>query len=194
MLHLLLIVGAAGVVCDLAILRFFPVLSDAGVVPKIPWMAADQKLGERTYANREAYEWLRARTPPRAIIQQNPDVDYQDTFWGLYGQRQTVAADRGCGTGFGGDPGECAPTYARLGQLYSHGTLESFAAACSALPVDFFIAKDTDPVWHDRSSWVWNKPAIFENDFVRLFPCHPEPAYTKLDGSKPDRRAAGDGG
>ena len=189
LLHLLLIVGAAGVVCDLASLRFFPVLSDAGVVPKIAWMTADRKLGERTYANREAYEWLRARTSPRAIVQQSPNVAYQETFWGLYGQRQTVAADRACGTGFGGDSDECAPTYARLDQLFSHGTSESFAAACRALPVDFFIAKDTDPVWHDRSSWVWNRPAIFENDFVRLFPCQPGPVSTKLDGSAP--RAAG---
>jgi len=170
-----LILGVVGVVYDLAILRFFPVLSDAGRVPKIDWLANDEKLGRRTYANREAYEWLRARTPARAVIQQNPNTPVQDTFYGLYGNRQTVAEDTTCGTTFGGDPRECVTIMDRLTRLFSiDGTSSSqgFDTACESLPIDIVVAKDTDKVWNDRSSWVWTRTPIFSNNFVRLFACH----------------------
>ncbi len=173
-----LILGAAGVIYDLAMLRFFPVLSDAGVVPKIAWLARDQKLGSRTYANREAYEWLRAGTPVDAIVQQNPSVNRQQTFYGLYANRQTVAEDSLCGTIFGGDPVQCAPFASRVTALFSGkgSSSQSFDSACEDLPVDVFAAKDTDPVWNDHGSWVWTRKPAFANDFVRFFACHPIPA------------------
>jgi hypothetical protein len=173
-LFLLLALGVAGVVYDLAILRFYPVLSDAGRVPKINWMASDQKLGERTYASREAYEWLRARTSTHAIIQQNPRPAVQDTVYGLYANRQTVAEDGACATVFGGDPRECVPVMAQLSGLFpvdGDSTSQSFEAACKGLPIDFVVAKDTDQVWGDRSSWVWNRAPIYASRFIRLFAC-----------------------
>jgi hypothetical protein len=173
LLQALIAVGVAGVAYDLAILRFFPVLSDAGRVPKIGWLGMDQRGGLRTYANREAYEWLRARTPLRATVQQNPDPSYQDTYFGLYGQRQTVASNTLCGTEFGGDFGECKPILARLRQVYSGGKAEALENACGALPVDVFVVKDTDAAWRERSSWVWTGRPVFQNEFVRVFACRP---------------------
>lgn len=170
----LLLLGVAGAAYDLTILRFFPVLSDAGVVPTIAWLATDKNLGERTYANREAYEWLRARTSAAAIIQQNPNAIYQDSFYGLYANRQTVAEDESCATVFGGDPRECVPIVSRLDALFSipgNSSLPSFKAACDSLPIDIVVAKETDKVWADRMSWVWTRTPIFANNFVRLFPC-----------------------
>lgn len=170
----LLLLGAVGVAYDLAMLRFFPLLSDAGTVPTIAWLASDKKLGERTYANREAYEWLRARTNVDAIIQQNPNPVYQDTFYGLYSNRQTVAEDKACATVFGGDPHECVPIVKQLSGLFSTSstsTSQSFQSACESLPINFFVAKDTDKAWSDRVSWVWTRTPIFANKFVRLFPC-----------------------
>jgi hypothetical protein len=172
LLRVLLVLGVAGVLYDLAILRFYPLLSDAGLVPKIEWLARDGQLGRRTYANREAYQWLRARTPLQAIIQQNPDPVYQDTFYGLYANRQTVAEDSNCGAGFGGDPRECGPVLARLTPLFAAGAGSgSFADTCQNLPIDILAAKDTDQAWQDRNSWVWTRTPIFANDFVRLFSC-----------------------
>ncbi len=98
--------GVAGVACDVTILRFYPVLADFGQVPKIGWLGADRQVGLRTLANREAYEWIRARTPETAVIQPNPEPNYQDTFFGAYGERQTIAVGYLCGSSFGGDPQE----------------------------------------------------------------------------------------
>jgi hypothetical protein len=170
LLGLFIFLGALGVAYDLAILRLYPVLSDAGVVPKIFWLSADERLGERTTANRAAYQWLRDRTAKQAIIQQNPEV-FQDNFYGLYGQRQTMAGGKGCLTTFGGDPEDCTPILKRLDALFAGGASETLEAACHALPVDVFIAKDTDAAWRNRESWVWKTTPAFENRFVRMYFC-----------------------
>ncbi len=178
LLAVLLLIGAAGAIYDLGILRFFPVLSDAGVVPKIAWLANDEHLGTRTFANRQAYEWLRANTSPRSIIQQNPNPVLQDTFYGLYANRQTIAESSNCGTVFGGNLRECVPVVQRLSGLFSAGVSsmpETFAAACHNFPIDVLVAKDTDAAWANRNSWVWTRRPSFANQYVRLFHCVPQP-------------------
>jgi hypothetical protein len=173
LLRVLLAIGVAGVIYDLAILRFYPVLSDIGNAPKIGWLASDQQLGLRTAANREAYEWLAARTPETAVIQQNPEPVYEDTFYGTYGERQTVALGVACGSAFGGDERECASIMPVLAGLFAGSGAQTLESACRALPIDVIVARDTDAAWRDRAGWVWSGKPIFNNGFVRLFACHP---------------------
>jgi hypothetical protein len=170
-LILLLVLGAAGTAYDLALQRFYPLLSDAGAMPHVNWLAHDEKLGLRTYSNREAYEWLKANTLADAIIQQNPNPAVQDTFYGLYAERQTIAADGSCNTTFGGESQLCAPIVSRLTALFADKSSDTFQPACDALPLDYVVAKDTDAAWKNQASWVWTRQPIFANDFVRLFPC-----------------------
>ncbi len=171
LVRLLLVLGLAGVIYDLAILRFYPVLSDLGKVPKIAWLGSDELIGLRTAANRDAYEWLRARTLETSVIAENPEPVYQDTSYGAYGHRQVVAIGHGCSTGFGGDPRECDSLMPALVGLFAGGGTQTLAIACRNLPVSVVIAKDTDTAWRDHSSWVWIDTPIFHNDFVRLFAC-----------------------
>jgi hypothetical protein len=172
LLRLTLVLGVAGVVYDLAILRFYPLLSDMGKVPRIGWLADDRLLGRRTAANREALEWLRGRTPDTAVIQPNPAPPVQDTFSGAYGHRQMAAIGGDCGATFGGDPLECAPLNLALSSLFAGGGAEVLESDCRTLPIDFVVARDTDAAWQDRASWVWTGTPIFHNDLVRLFACH----------------------
>ena len=65
-LALLAALGFAGTMYDQALLRFYPLLSDSKALPKVPWLAKDEKLGLRTAANREAYTWLGAHSKPSA--------------------------------------------------------------------------------------------------------------------------------
>jgi hypothetical protein len=170
----LLVLGIAGTIYDQALLRFYPLLSDAKFLPKVAWMTRDGKLGERTYANREAYEWLRDRSDAASRVQQNPNPVIQDTFYGLYANRSTVTEDRECAATFGGDSKACTPLQKVLGPLFgSHSPTDSFESACAALPMDFVIAKDTDAVWGGEASWVWRRPPLFANHFVRVFACPP---------------------
>ena len=165
-LNILIYLGLLGTGYDLLLTRLFPLLSDANQVPKLKWLAQDQKLGERTQANREAYNWLHKHSSGAALIAQNPDVDAIDIFSGLYADRNIIAGDRSCTIGFGGTAAECAPINERLTALFAGR--DPFEAACAA---DFYLAKDTDPVWTQPNSWVWMQTPAFANQFVRIFPC-----------------------
>ena len=164
----LVALGVAGTVYDVLMLRFFPVMADAGIVSPAGWMAPDRQLGERTYAAREAY----AHLPAAARLQFNPHVDLQDTYAFLYSSRQIVAADEGCLANFGGDPADCAAMAPQLKPFYDSPAPQSIAGLCRTLPVDVLVAKDLDPVWSDRQSWVWKESPIFANGYFRLFSCH----------------------
>lgn len=157
--------GFAGTVYDQALLRFYPLLSDAKVLPKVNWLARDEKLGDRTFANREAYEWLRLHSPPNARIQQNPTQVIQDSFYGLYANRGTLAEDQECATTFGGDPKACVPLQKMLQPVFAAHSDES----AESLPVDFVVVKDTDAAWGTTDSWVWKRTPAFANSFVRIF-------------------------
>jgi len=168
------ILGMAGVVYDIGLLRLYPVAADRGVLAMLPWMAPDHRLGERNYAQREAYEWVARNSAAGARIQFNPRVEYQDTPAFLYAGRQIVAADEGCLATFGGPVAECLPILDTLHRLYpqaGEAAPETIAAACASLPVDILVAKDTDEVWSDPRSWVWREQPVFANTFMRLFAC-----------------------
>ena len=174
LLTVLLALGALGTLYDIAILRLYPVLADTGLVAKIGWMAPDRQLGARNYAAREAYEWIARSTPPRAVIQFDPHVDYQDTSALLYSRRQIAAADLGCLAVFGGDKSLCPALVASLAQLYP--AKDEPAAAnkelpCQSLPIDILVAKDTDPAWADPHGWVWMDKPVFANRYFRVFRC-----------------------
>jgi hypothetical protein len=164
--------GLTGTVYDQALLRFYPLLSDAKVLPKVPWLAQDEKLGDRTYANREAYEWLRAHSKATAMVQQNPAPVVQDSFYELYANRRTVAEDTQCATQFGGDPRTCEPLQKVIRPLFESQFVEDeLEEVCATLPIDFIVAKDTDAAWRNSDSWVWLREPVFKNHFVRIFPC-----------------------
>ncbi len=180
-LLVLAILGFAGTVYDQALLRFYPLLSDAKVLPKVPWLAQDEQLGHRTYANREAYEWLRAHSAATVIVQQNPLPGVQDSFYELYANRRTVAEDIQCASQFGGDPKACEPLQKEIRRLFSSQSRpDELDAVCDMLPIDFIVAKDTDAGWRNSDSWVWRREPIFKNRFVRIFPC-------PLRANKPSR-------
>jgi hypothetical protein len=175
-LAVLALLGAAGSVYDMAILRFYPWMADHGVVSTLGWMTRDRQFGERNYAQREAYEWLDRNTPPQTRIQFNPHVKIQDTAALLYAERQIVAGDQDCVVIFGGNPAFCPPIQAALDRLYpppGQPAPTAIADACRSLPIDILVANDTDAAWRDPQSWVWKDSPLFANRFVRLFACRP---------------------
>jgi hypothetical protein len=167
--------GFAGTATDLAIARLYPLLADRGVVPVLDWMSPDRDLGHRTYAARKAYQWIRGTTPDTATVQDDPTVLLQDNFGMLYGDRPYVAADSGCATGFGGNPKECSPIIARLHEIFpvkGNSAAPTLQDVCHSLPLDIVVAKDIDPAWSDRSSWVWTERPAYANSHVRVFRCN----------------------
>jgi hypothetical protein len=103
-------------------------------------------------------------------------VEFEDVPAFLYAHRQIVAADEGCLATFGGDLALCPPIMEVLHRLYpkpGQPAPEAIADTCRGLPIDALVAKDTDAVWRDPRSWVWQEKPLFANRYVRLFGCGP---------------------
>jgi hypothetical protein len=177
LLGIFLALGGIGTVYDLTLTRVYPMLADRGIVPLLDWMSPDRQFGKRTYAIRKAYEWAQETTPETAAIQFNPKVVFQETTAMLYADRRAVAADPSCTISFGGDEHSCLPIVSRLNELYS-GADSGIDGICANLPVDLLVAKDTDPVWRNRDSWVWREKPAFQSDYIRLFNCRKTRAGT----------------
>ena len=175
-LTVLLVLGAAGSVYEVAINRFYPLLADHGTVATVSWLAPDRQAGKRNYAQREAEEWAARATPRAAIVQFNPHTASQNTSAYLYAGRQMLAADDNCLSTFGGDPALCPALITELNRIYPPAgqTAEpAIDGVCHSLPIDLIGAAGTDPAWSDRRSWVWQQPPAFANAYVRLFRCGP---------------------
>jgi hypothetical protein len=157
----LLILGVAGTVYEACMLRFYY----AGVVDFD---------GRRTYALRQAYERLKNRLPQDAIVQHNPNAIPGDPFYGLYADRQAAAETSQCGVVFGGDPALCAGIVGPINDLFDKPRAVDAGrvdGVCKDLSIDALVVKDTDKVWADKNSWVWNKQPDLANDYARVFLC-----------------------
>lgn len=164
----LLVIGVAGSLYEIVILRVFPIMSDANMVTKYFWLSTDDALGRRTYALRQAYEQLRKQLPADAVVQHNPDAVPNDLYFGLYAGRQAAADTSKCGAGFGGDAAACAPIHSRLQDLFA-GREADPDRICRDLSIDILVVKDTDGIWKCRDSWVWTRKPILANNYVRVF-------------------------
>jgi hypothetical protein len=170
----MLILGAAPIVYDVTMLRIYPVLSDDLAIPRYNWLAADHKLGERTFALRQTYERLGTLLPKNAIVQQNPNAMPEDLFYGLYADRQTAAEGGACGTVFGGPPARCPGILMPVNELFSPSAHLSYAQVegiCRELSIDTVVVKDTDGIWGDKGSWVWTMEPLAANGYSRAFLC-----------------------
>jgi hypothetical protein len=173
-LAVLLLLGAGSTIYEVCLVRVFPPLSDFTGLPRYGWLSMDRQLGKRTYAERQVYEYLRTSTPKNAIVQHNPNADPEDIPAGLYADRQTAAETASCGAGFGGIVGLCAGVYGPLNDLFDKpGAVppEDVDRLCRSLSIDILVAKDTDKVWADRRSWVWNRTPLAANGMVRAYAC-----------------------
>jgi len=169
-----LALGVGGTVYDLCILRSFPMIADNMDIPRQKWLSSDRNLGGRTYALRQLYENLKSQLPQDAVVEQNPNTDPGDLFYGLYADRQAAAETLGCGTVFGGDPAACTRIIGPIDDLFEkpQGIDAAYVGrACKSLSIDALIVKDTDPIWHDKTSWVWQAQPLLENGYGRAFLC-----------------------
>lgn len=129
----------------------------------------------RTTPIRKAYEWVATHTPPAAIIQHNPDeiVEY---FHALYGNRQTIISDDVFGKLYGISGSMYDDTFEELKRLFQPDISQEEALSyAKSLDIDAIFLKDTDPIWHDSSSWLNGMQPIYESSCCRIYPIQPMP-------------------
>ncbi len=165
-------IGAAGGVAAFVVNRAFTPAFELRSYPTKTWLLPDQVAAPRVLALRKTYEWLDRSVPPAAIILRNPE--FPDVAYGLYTKRQTVAADAGCGTAFGGSMEECRKVFPLVMPLFAVNASvnpSQIKTLCARYSAAFIVVKDIDPVWHNSNSWVWERRPIYSNGFSRVFGC-----------------------
>ena len=172
---LTLVLGALGSCYELCLERTFPILTDSFAVQRYPFLALDRQLGRRTFELRAAYEKLALTLPKGATVQHNPEAGIGNVPAGLYSDRQMVADVGSCGYVFGGSKKFCEEfVLPRLKQLFDGRqtvTAGEVANTCRDFSISALVFKDTDPVWADKSSWIWKAHPLLSNDFVRVIEC-----------------------
>lgn len=167
--------GALGSGYELCAHRTFPIFSDYFTLQKYPWLSPDHQLGRRTFALRTAYNELDHILSASATVQADPDPRIGNIPAELYSGRQMVADLGDCGTVFGGSKEFCDEVILpRLEPLFKDKrqiTAQQVADTCREFSITALLFKDTDPVWKDKSSWIWQARPLLSNDFVRVIEC-----------------------
>jgi hypothetical protein len=166
----LLILGVLGTGYQMFMLRMYPVLVDRMAITGLSWVAPNRQFGKRAYALRSAYETLNAQLPSSAVLQANP-YTRDPILHMLYSGHDSAAADRGCGTDFGGDAGVCAERVPKLAGLFRLPNGSDLDAVCAGYGIAAVVVEDADLVWRDPSSWIWTRHPLIANDYVRAFRC-----------------------
>jgi hypothetical protein len=160
----LLMIGYAGNAYQLVAVRAYPLL-----VPN-PMLAPDRRWGNPDIDDEiaSAYQWANTHVSRDAVLQHNPVSDARVLAFGLYGRNRTAVADK-VAMMYGAPRTEVAARLAALGPIFtaSESAAEARARAV-ANGIDVLVVSSTDPVWSDRTGWVWSSPALFASPHVRL--------------------------
>jgi hypothetical protein len=168
-----LAIGAAGTAWQLIALRAYAPLADAGRVERSERLFGSAQFGKRTYWLREGFKQINEMTPPTAFVQFNPVRD-EGFLTRLYSARQTVMSDANCGSAFGGDRQKCRDLLPYFVTVFNEPSAminwnpDPF---CADFHINVLVATDADPVWQDRTSWVWSRPTLVSNPALRAITC-----------------------
>jgi len=170
-----IVLGVMGSCYELCLQRTYPIFSDLYGFRKPDWLSSDQQLGRRTFELRRAYEEIQRILPPNAVVQSAPAAVGGNLQAALYSGRQMVADVEDCGTVFGGSKQFCddviLPHLKLLFDDRQPVTPELVSNTCHEFSITVLLFKDTDPVWKNKSSWIWTAKPLLSNDFVRVIEC-----------------------
>jgi hypothetical protein len=171
----MLVLGVMGSCYEICLQRTYPIIADSTNGYKYPWLSLDRQLGRRSFEIRRAYEEMDRLQPASAVVQGAPVSNKGNVAAELYSGRQMVADVGDCGTAFGGSKQFCDEVILpRLNPLFddkSRISAEQVSDICREFSISALLFMDTDPVWRDKSSWIWNTHPLLSGDFVRVIPC-----------------------
>lgn len=139
------------------------------VLPDTP----EHSLSHKAYISSVGYAHLDSAVPKDSVVQFNPS--FNETFWkntDLINVNRQIAIGSdlgGCGSELGGDPSSCPAMISSIAPLFRTATADEARAVCRAYGIHDLIATVYDPVWNEKSSWVWTlTPAVADPEFRAL--------------------------
>lgn len=168
-LIVLIAMGAFTSLFDVAMLRFWPMVIDTGVVPFPRILSRDTHFGERTFAAREIFTYIDTSLPSDFIVQFSPG-HIVDSLSGLYRTRPSVISYN---TLYGVGPQEYDPLINGIQKIFDApvGNWNSIDTACHKHNINVLIIRDIDPLWQDMKSLLASRKPLHINSYFAIFTC-----------------------
>jgi hypothetical protein len=150
--------------------RTWTMLIDGNVVGFPNDLSPDTHLGERTYAARQAYEFIRDKLPGGVVIEPNPLVEL-DRPSGLYWSHQIAVSDL---ADYGVAAGEYQRRLASAGEIFQDGGAtrwEQIDQECQQDFIDVLVVKDTDPLWQALPRLEQVRTPLYANGYYAVLAC-----------------------
>ncbi len=121
--------------------------------------------GLRSYAWRKLYEDLNQKISYRAVVQHNPISDFFiiEPYYSYYSHHQAVASDDHHGSLAGPGPAEYKVVADEIKKLFTDIPLQDAIDICRRYKINVLVVKDLDPIWSNKSAWIWKFPVIAAN-------------------------------
>lgn len=165
----LMIIGMMTTLFSMSLLRFWPMLLDAGMTGVPARLSPDTRLGRRTYAARQAYAYIRDNLPEDAIVQYDP-LKAIDRPSGLYGTRQMAIADH---SSYGAPPQGFQTLKAEIAPIFQNASNNwpRIDQICGEHALDVIVLNDLDPVWKDLPALSDVRHPLYQNAYYAVFAC-----------------------
>lgn len=160
MLAALWILGCATTLYGLVELRAYPISGD----PTVSFVNARPEVD---HALRDAYAWAGANLPADLVLQHDPAPRRVFAF-GLYGRQPVGVADPGAKL-FGASGEAVAERIILLEPVFATALdNEDLRRRVAEAGIGALVVSAQDPVWQDRTSWVWRARAAYASPLVRI--------------------------
>ena len=168
-LTIIAVIGLLTSAMEITATRTWPMLIDAGIAGFPNNLSPDTQLGARTYAARQAYDFVRANLPLNIVMQNNP-TEFLDRPSGLYGSRQTAIADR---TAYGVPTDIFNNHTEQIGKIFQsrYANWTQIDQICHQFFIQVILVKDTDPLWQSLPVLEQQRQPLYKNPYVELFNC-----------------------
>ena len=169
-LRILVTLGILTSLLDMFILRTWAPLTDIQVIGFPNELSPDTQLGQRTYAARLAFNYIRDHLPKDIIVQDN-SLTVLDRPSGLYGTRQMVISEHAA---YGVPNDQYESLKDQISGIFLNTDLQTWKPVdriCLDRSIDVLIVKDTDPFWHNLAYLSTQRSPLFQNKYYALFAC-----------------------
>jgi hypothetical protein len=165
----LVVFGVFTTILSVVLLRTWTMLNDTGLTGVPNGLSLDTRLGERTFAARQAYEFVRDQLPENVVIQYNPALP-SDHPSGLYGTRQMVLSDH---SAYGVTAQAIDALQLGMGVIFKEKTNDwaRIDPICAHYSIDVLVMNDLDPIWQALPGLSAKRPPLYRNAFYALFAC-----------------------
>lgn len=121
--------------------------------------------GAAFYDARAVYDQLNRQTKVNSIVQHNP-IDRM--IIGNYSHRQVAASDDLQGFCFGPTKEEYSQVASDVKSIFLPGLAAAeLERICSKYHIDFLVIRDSDPIWNETNSPVWNYSLIADRHHAK---------------------------